>query len=458
MELNNLSLTSGFVDCIQAADPLASREAVHMAKMGLVDFIASCHAASGDISVQKLKKHLDMDGGAGLVPVIGQNMKTAPLHATLLNGFIGHALDFDDVHSDVRGHPSTVILPVLFSLAASKSAKKDLHGKRLLASYIIGVEVMARLGQAIGKDHYAKGWHNTGTLGAVAAAVAGAYFLGMSHQEMCRVIGLAATQASGLRVQFGTEAKPLHAGLAAQAALQSILFTEYQLSGTAAGLDQELGFFAVYGQGDQYAAPFLLDHWQHGAWKIANPGLWFKLYPFCSAGYHGADAALRLVANYPIDPERIKQINIIFPQGGDAALVQHTPLTGEQGRFSIEYIVGLILLHYPLSIGNFQAQPIAEDVRMFMNKIKRRYSDVIQPVPNSIPKDRFTIVEIITDRNEIWSERVDAPKGSALQPLTDEEMQYKLKTCLQNDQASRRILQYVDGLEDYPVSGLLSLL
>lgn len=167
---------------------------------------------------------------------------------------------------------------------------------------------------------------------------------------------------------------------------------------------------------------------------------------------------MRLVANYPIDQERIKQINIIFPQGGDAALVQHTPLTGEQGRFSIEYIVGLILLHYPLSIGNFQTQPIAEDVRMFMNKIKRRYSDVIQPVPNSIPKDRFTIVEIITDSNEIWSERVDAPKGSALQPLTDEEMQYKLKTCLQNDQASRRILQYVDGLEDYPVSGLLSLL
>lgn len=81
----------------------------------------------------------------------------------MLNGFIAHALDFDDVHSEVRGHPSAVIVPALMASAARG------HDERLLGAYIVGVEVMARLGESIGSRHYEKGWHNTGTLGAIAA-------------------------------------------------------------------------------------------------------------------------------------------------------------------------------------------------------------------------------------------------------------------------------------------------
>ena len=119
--------------------------------------------------------------------------------AALVNGYMGHALGFDDVHSDVRGHPSTVILPTLLSL----SANGQVTGKRFLQTYIVGVEIMARLGQAIGNSHYLRGWHNTSTLGIIAAAAAGGFLKEFSAIQLAQTLGSAATQAGGLRNQFG---------------------------------------------------------------------------------------------------------------------------------------------------------------------------------------------------------------------------------------------------------------
>jgi 2-methylcitrate dehydratase PrpD len=226
---------------------------------------------------------------------------------------------YDDVHSDVRGHPSTVILPALFSVAATIKPS----GEHFLAVYIVGVETMARLGKSIGPNHYVKGWHNTSTLGTIAAAVAAGYLMDFSEEQMEKVIGFAATQASGLRAQFGTEAKPLHAGLAAHASLLSVKLAEENFGGTQQALDGKIGFFGLYGD-LPLAEKLLLENWGE-SWRIVDPGLWFKVYPFCSAAHHAADAAIRLVDNPSFFLEDIKQVDIIFPPGGDAALIERNP-------------------------------------------------------------------------------------------------------------------------------------
>ena len=118
---------------------------------------------------------IDQEGGQPLAPIIGQDRKATMSQAALVNGYMGHALDFDDVHSDVRGHPSTVILPTLLSL----SGNGQVTGRRFLQAYIVGVEIMARLGQAIGNSHYLRGWHNTSTLGVIAAAACWRFFKGI---------------------------------------------------------------------------------------------------------------------------------------------------------------------------------------------------------------------------------------------------------------------------------------
>ncbi|HRM20237.1 MAG TPA: MmgE/PrpD family protein, partial [Trichococcus flocculiformis] len=221
--------------------PTKNKAALREAKRGILDYLASAFAGREDAGVLKLLHAIEAEGGHPVAALIGQNKRANRRQAALVNGFMGHALDYDDVHSDVRGHPSSVILPALFALAAGRG----ISGKQFLDAYIIGVEVMARLGQAFGTISYLQGWHNTSLLGGVAATFAGARLLGFTVAETQNAVGIAASQAAGLRVQFGTEMKPLHAGLAAQQAVQSIELTQQGFLGSAAALDTTSGYLAA---------------------------------------------------------------------------------------------------------------------------------------------------------------------------------------------------------------------
>ncbi|MBS9752319.1 MmgE/PrpD family protein, partial [Pseudomonas aeruginosa] len=134
-----------------------------------------------------------------------------------------------------------VIIPALLSQLTNGEAYSD----RFLAAYITGVEVMARLGESIGKSHYERGWHNTGTLGAIAAVCAIGYLKQVSQKELAKAIGFAGAQSAGMRKQFGTDMKPLQAGLAAKTAVWSIDLACSGFGGSESLLDGELGFFSL---------------------------------------------------------------------------------------------------------------------------------------------------------------------------------------------------------------------
>lgn len=440
---NNHSLTYLFSEKIVNSNASCSEEAMTMATYGLIDYIAVCFTGCKDNGVEKLISIFKEEGGKEIVPIIGNKLRVSRSQGALVNGFIGHVLDFDDVHSEVRGHPSTVILPTLISL----STNKGIAGQRFLEAYIVGVEVMARLGKAIGTEHFVRGWHNTSTLGVIAATVAGSYLKGFSVEQTAKAIGFAATQSSGLRIEFGTEAKPLHPGLAAQGAIRAIDFVEANIGGTLSAFDGELGFFKVYGEGSDFAKTFLLDEWGV-SWKISSPGLWFKIYPFCSAAHHGAEAVNMLITKNSIKVNEIKEITVKFPPNGDAALIKLNPKTGEEGRFSIEYVVALALSGYKLCFANFRSVPIKDDIKNLMAKIKRVYDSSIVPVENSIPYGRFTIVEINTLDDKHYEARVDCPKGSPGSPLTLYDLKIKLKQAVENEELYEKLLNEIINIKE----------
>ncbi len=417
--------------------PAFSSEAYSQAERGFIDFFASCLAASNDPAVPKILSLVE-ENSFPAVPLIGLKRRLSPAQAALFNGFIGHVLDFDDVHEDVRGHPSTVIIPAL--LSAADSGKTT--GRRLLEAYIIGVETMAVLGKAIGKAHYERGFHNTATLGGIAAAAACSYLLGFSEKQAAAALGLAATQASGLRVQFGTETKPLHAGFAAQSAYQAVELAQAGFSGSETALDGASGFFAVYGDGPDAA---LAEVEQFGKpWKIVSPGLWFKQYAFCSAAHQGADAIGLLLAENPFSLADVEHITVTYPPRGDAALVYKRPETGEQGRFSIEYVLALAIDEQKLSSENFTARPVDPAYRRFFEKIERRYSTDIQASQDAVPKGRFTRIDcrLKTGSRSI---QVDVPKGSPKKPLDQEELVGKLASAAPD--SADALLEAISSLE-----------
>lgn len=146
--MNTENLTAGLAQAVMSSVPETSAEAMKEARKGLLDFTAAAFAGRRDTGVEKLVKLAEEEGGMPIAPLIGRNQKTTPSQSALINGFIAHALDFDDVHSDVRGHPSAVILPALIAAASAGRIDKS----RFLGAYVTGIEVMARLGESAGRD------------------------------------------------------------------------------------------------------------------------------------------------------------------------------------------------------------------------------------------------------------------------------------------------------------------
>ncbi|CAO3430138.1 MmgE/PrpD family protein [Azospirillum endophyticum] len=396
------SLTARLVDRIALSNPLASAEAVAASRIGLIDFLACAIAGAGDPALAILLATLPPAPGDAVL--IRREGRTDAFTAALANGHAGHALDFDDVHASVRGHPSTVILPAL--LAAVPDSDAD--AKDFLAAYIVGVETMARLGLGLGSRHYEIGFHATATLGTIGAAAAAARLRRLDAGRIAVALGLAATQSAGLRLQFGSDAKPLHAGLAARAGLTAALLAERGFGGAANFLDGPVGFFSCFAAGAERPER-VLDGWGE-PWQIVSPGLILKEFAFCTAAHCAAEAILGLIADHDIDPRRIERVTATFPPGGDAALVVRAPDDGIAGRFSVEYVIATALLRRDLGLAHFGAVPVPDDVRTLAARVERRHDETAPRMSND-PATRFTDVTIRFDDGHTLSRRIDRIRG-----------------------------------------------
>ena len=141
--------------------------------------------------------------------------KTSVTMAAYVNGALSHALDYDDViHVNPlwMGHPSVAILPAIFSVAE----RENRSGQDLILAYSVGIEIYTKVGLLCGDTAYKNGWHNTSYIGTMAAAGAVARLLGLDAMAVGQAFGIAGSMASGLRQNFGTMVKPLHAGIAAR--------------------------------------------------------------------------------------------------------------------------------------------------------------------------------------------------------------------------------------------------
>jgi 2-methylcitrate dehydratase PrpD len=219
--------------------------------------------------------------GDGPCTVVGSDRRAPAPWAAMANGTAAHALDFDDYEDPGATHPSAVLVPALLALGEERQAP----GGDLLDAYIAGLEIIVRLGAAVNLSHYHRGWHATGTLGAIGAAAAAARLLKLNVRDVGYAIGLAASMASGFKSQFGTMAKPLHAGLAAKAGVLAASLAAEGMTASAEVFDGEWSILRLMaGPEAEGFAGALRDLGDPLA--IESYGLVIKPYPCC--GYiHG---------------------------------------------------------------------------------------------------------------------------------------------------------------------------
>ncbi|RDK00987.1 MmgE/PrpD family protein [Paraburkholderia lacunae] len=388
-------LAAAIANAVPSNDPAA----IAAARRGMLDFLAAAFAGARDPGYRKLLTVNGQDS-RGEASVIGSAAGASAQQAALLNGYAGHALDYDDVHSSVRGHPATVLLPALFALAQTRGSSAF----ELLDAYVVGLETMARLGLALGSRHYEQGFHNTATLGTLGAAAAASFLLKLDAAAVENALGLAATQSAGLRLQFGSEAKPLHAGLAARAGVFAVELAAAGLQGSAGALDGPAGFFAVF-SGGAAQPERVLEGW--GApWQIVTPGLYFKPWACCTATHYAVHAALTLRELHRLSPHDIERVTVTFPPGGDTPLANRLPATGLEARFSVEYAVAAALADGSPGVATFADVPVRDDLIALALRVTRRHDETAARASTD-PATRFSTVEIELRDGTVLSHTTD---------------------------------------------------
>src|SRR5580704_8422991 len=214
--------------------------ALTVAKQCLLDWIGVALAGRNEPLVRILIDELAPTDDPAGVAILGHRRRARTGDAVLINGAMGHALDFDDVIMPM-GHPTVPVAPVVFALAQQRRES----GAAVLEAFIAGVETECRVARLLGPSHYAKGWHTTATTGTFGAAAAAAHLLGVEGETLTHAFGLAGTQAAGLKSCFGTMSKPLHPGKAAQNGLLAARLAERGFTSDIDILASAQGFVAT---------------------------------------------------------------------------------------------------------------------------------------------------------------------------------------------------------------------
>ncbi|MBI4240942.1 MAG: MmgE/PrpD family protein, partial [Candidatus Rokubacteria bacterium] len=212
--------------------------AVEAAKRAILDSVGVILAGSMEPPARIIQRLAEGEGGVPLATILGTPIRTGAVWAALANGVAGHALDFDDTNFAMMGHPSVPALAA--ALTAGELALAD--GRALVHAFLVGFEVETTLGEVVNPAQYARGFHATGTLGTLGAASAAAKLLELDPTQARHALAIAATQASGLKENFGTMTKPFHAGHAARSGLLAALMAREGFTASEIALEGPQGF------------------------------------------------------------------------------------------------------------------------------------------------------------------------------------------------------------------------
>jgi 2-methylcitrate dehydratase PrpD len=307
---------------------------VERTKQCLLDWFAVTVSGAQDELTDILIREAMEDGAKGSASLVGRSERTLPSTAALINGAASHALDYDDVNFAMGGHPTVTVVPALLALGEQIKAS----GRLFVESFIAGYETSGRVGRLVAPSHYLKGFHVTGTVGSFSATAAAGRMLGLTDAQLAVAFGIAATQAAGLKSNFGTMCKPLHAGTASEHGLRAARLAAKGFTARGDSLECDQGFASS--QSDHLEIESALAEPPSG-WHLRNN--LFKYHASCYLTHSPIECGkeIRLKSNFP--PERVKKITLKIESGADKVCNIPNPTTGLEAKFSLRQTLAMAL-------------------------------------------------------------------------------------------------------------------
>jgi 2-methylcitrate dehydratase PrpD len=390
--------------------PVSARETVERAFLDTVGVtLAGAHADAGEIAFRADDVTPD-----DAVTVLGLDTDRPATQRALHTGTASHALDYDDLAWAMDGHPSVTLVPPILALAG----EADATGRDLVTAFAAGFELECAIAAPISPDHYEDGWHATATFGALGATAAAASLLGLTTGETVHALNVAASTPAGLKRNFGSMTKPLHAGLCARSGVTAARLADEGFTAGSTAVSGDRGFWDLYGPDarDDFA-------FDSGVWALREHGIHVKYYPCCYFTHTSIAGTAALVDEHDVDPQDIERIRVRVAQGAADALHHADPETSLEAKFSMEYAVASAAVRDRVGLTAFDDDAIEDPV---VQRVRER---VDFEVDDALDYDSHE-ASVRIDTGADSYERLQAnPPGTHDNPLTDAQLRAKFDEC-----------------------------
>ena len=432
-------------------------DAVEAAKGAIIDCLACTLAGSREELADILHRYVAAENSAPVATVVGRGFKTSAASGALLNGAMAHALDYDDITQITKTHPTAVLLPA--ALAATEVTGGT--GRDLLLGYMAGFQVACAVGESLSEAYYDDlGWHPTGPLGAIGAAAAASRIMGLDADRAAMAISLGASQASGLRQNFGTMTKPFHAGDAARAGVVSALLVRDGFTASADALEGRFGFIRAFSGGRDFDAGQVAANLEDKCYLVES-GIEIKKYPCCGSSHLALDATFDLLAQGSIDPDAVERIEVIVDFDPPRSLIHSRPVSSLEGKFSMQYCLAAALLDLRVGLNSFgDEQVLRPEAQSLIPRIDMRRFPGNEGKPGWT--EGYNEVDVYLKDGTVLRQQARRASAGALRGVTMNDIREKFRDCASlciPDATAADLLARLAHLEQpEPISSLTDLL
>ena len=383
----------------------------HEAARSFLNWVGCAVGASRHETVENALAALSEFSGPREATVLGRGDRLDIMLAALMNGTTSHTFDFDDTHLKTVIHPSGPVASAILALAERKPVKGD----AFVHAFILGVEAECRIGNAVYPSHDDVGWHITATTGVFGAAAAAGRLLGLNEQQMVWALGIAATQASGVREMFGTMVKPMHPGHAAKNGLLAALLAAKNFTAAEQGIEGRRGFANVLATARNYAE---ITERLGETWEIS-----LNTYkPFaCGIVEHPAiDGCIQLRNEHKLKGDEIEAIALKVHPLVLELTGKKTPQTGLEGKFSVYHSTAVAVIHGAAGEEEY-SDAVVRDSKVITLRDK-----VTATVDKTMHEDQVHVT-IRLKNGKTLEKYVEHAVGSLGKPMSDSDLEAKFR-------------------------------
>lgn len=429
---------------------LITAPARQAAQDAIADTFACMIAGQTDAAHRAVRAGLASGGmREGPCTLVGSGTALAPA-AAMINGTAAHALDFDDNFTPALSHASAVLVPALLAAGELRGAT----GRDLVRAYLVGLEAQALVGQGVRRHHYTTGWHATSTVGTIGTAAGVAWLLGLDHDGLVRAMSLGVSMAAGVKGQFGTPAKPFHAGLAARNAVDAALLAAEGLGGRRDILEAPQGFGELFNGGNP--AKWTIPQAAH---IIEVEGLAPKLHPCCGSTHYAIDMVMDLRREHGFTAADVGSVHLVVGLANYRNLAYPDPQDEMEARFSMQYCIARALTQDVLRLTDFTPQAVGDPhIRALLPRISMEVMPPEEENASLRPSHRARLT--LTSGQVMEARRAHA-RGTLAEPFSAAERHAKFLDCVTPHLGERRTEEAwlaLNAIEDHPApANLLAL-